>query len=342
MPLQVIMCLLGRIIENEKVMRKLLFNLSLLFLFIPLGVFAQDYEKVDATVRAYPRSFTALDRLADRINNDFTREDEKARAIFTWIATNVSYDLAAIGVRRGSAGFSYSSEEELIAKKKKFTEDMAYKTLRSKKGVCQDYATLYVVIAEKVGLEAQVVPGTSKSYPSHIGRYPNSSDHAWNVVKVNGEWKLLDVTWGAGSVIGSTKKFEFDFNDSYFFSSPKEFFLKHYPEDEKWLLLKATKEEFAALPLYYRNYFREGYEVITPITGILTTGQGVITFKMKHLKPAEKIAYVFTNNNVFNEIKPVLSNDIAEFQIPLDRSSVGVLTIYVNGESIVSYRIDKG
>ena len=323
-------------------MKTLLFKITLVLLFIPLTIFAQDYDKVDAMVRDYPRSFTALDRLADRINKDFTREDEKARAIFTWIATNVSYDLSAVGTPRGPAGFSYTTEEELIAKKKKLTEDMAYKTLRSKKGVCQDYATLYVVIAEKVGLEAEVVPGTSKSYPSHIGRYPNISDHAWNVVKINGEWKLLDVTWGAGSVIGNTRKFEFDFNDGYFFSDPGEFFLKHYPQDEKWLLLNATKEEFAALPLYYRNYLKEGYEVITPATGILKVNQGTVPFRMKHLKPVDKIAYVLTKDNSFHEIKPVFNNDIAEFQIPLDRNSVGVLTIYVNGESIVSYRVDKG
>ncbi|AXG74751.1 hypothetical protein DVK85_11125 [Flavobacterium arcticum] len=314
-------------------------GIALLFSFT---IYAQDYKKVDATVKAYPHSFRTLDKLASRIDKDFTREDEKARAIFTWIATNISYDLNALGTTKKRSGFSYSSESELIAKQKQFQEDMAYITLRSKKGVCQGYATLYAVIAEKVGLETEVVPGTAKSYPAHIGRYPNISDHAWNVVKINGEWKLLDVTWGAGSVIGSTKKFEFDFNDSYFFSSPKEFFLKHYPEDEKWLLLKATKEEFAALPLYYRNYFREGYEVVAPTKGILTTGQGVISFIMKHLKVTDRIGYVLAKDNSFNEIKPVFNNDIAKFQIPLDRNSVGVLTIYVNGESIVSYRIDKG
>ncbi len=321
-------------------MKALFLKITLLLLFIPLIVSAQDYDKVDAKVKDYPRAFTSLDRLADRINSDFTREDEKARAIFTWIAVNIRYDLDALGVVKGPAGFSYSSEEELIAKKQKFKEDMAYETLRSKKAVCHGYAMLYTVIAEKVGLEAEVVPGTAKSYPNHIGRYPNISDHAWNAVKVNGEWKLVDVTWGAGSVIGRTKKFEFDFNDGYFFSNPKDFFLKHYPEDEKWLLLKATKEDFAALPLYYRNYLKEGYEVITPNTGILTAKQGAITFKMKNLKPTEKIAYVLTKDNSFNEIKPVFNNDIAEFQIPLDKNSAGFLTIYINGESAVSYKIN--
>ncbi|NDI98802.1 hypothetical protein GWA97_06910 [Flavobacterium sp. LaA7.5] len=323
-------------------MKTLLFKITLVLLLISPTIFAQDYEKVDATVRAYPRSFTAIDRLADRINNDFTREDEKARALFTWIATNISYDMSAIGTSKSPAGFSYSSEEELIAKKKKFIEDIAYQTLRSKKGVCQGYAYLFAIVAEKVGLEAEIITGTSKSYPDHIGRYPNISDHAWNAVKINGEWKLVDATWGAGSVIGNTKKFEFDFSEGYFFSDPKDFFLKHYPDDEKWLLLKATKEEFAALPLYYRNYLKEGYEVVTPTTGILTTGEGAIAFKMKNVKPTEKIAYVLSNNNTFTIIQPVFNNDIAEFEIPLDKRSAGFLTIYINGESVVSYKIKRG
>lgn len=323
-------------------MKTILKKLSILFLFITVGTHAQDFEKVDNTVKTYPRSFITTDKFAERVTSDFSRDDEKARAIFTWIATNISYDLGALGRAASPGGFSYRTEEERLAKINKFKDDLALKTMRSRKGICHGYATLYAIVAEKAGLEAVVIPGASKTFLSHIGKAPGVSDHAWNAVKINGEWKLLDVTWGAGGVEGNTQKFTFDFNDSYFFMKPEDFYLKHYPEDEKWLMTRATKEEFAALPLYYGSHFRQGYKFISPDAGILTNKQSAIDFKIKGLSPDSKIGYAFSDERKLNKILPVFTGDIAQFKIPLDNKPTGILTIYVDEESVASYKIIKG
>ncbi|QYJ67681.1 transglutaminase domain-containing protein [Flavobacterium litorale] len=320
-------------------MKKLLFTL-LLLLFIS-NTFAQDYQKVDATVKKYPRSFTNANRLAERINNDFTREDEKARAIFTWIALNIRYDLASVGKAQKRVGFSYSSEEERIAKQQKMKDDLANTTLHSKKGVCQGYSTLFMILAEKVGLEAVLISGTAKSHPSHIGRFPDITDHAWNAVKINNEWKLVDVTWGAGAVIGNTQKFEFRFNDKYFLTDPEVFVLNHYPDNDTWLFANTTKKQFAQLPLYYGNYHMGGYELLTPTTGIFTPKQGTLKVKIKNVKPTDEIAYVFVENKQFKLVEPTFNNGIAEFEVPLTATSLGILTIYINEKSVLSYKINK-
>lgn len=170
-----------------------------LLLIFAVTVQAQDFTKVDATVKSWP-DFADTDKFAAKVNADFKREDEKARAIFTWIATHIKYDLAAYGVNERPVAYSFKTQEEKQAKEKKFKEDLAQKTLKTKKGVCQGYATLFLIVAEKAGLEPVIITGTSKSHPAHIGAAPGASDHAWNAVKIGGEWKLLDATWAAGTV----------------------------------------------------------------------------------------------------------------------------------------------
>lgn len=317
-------------------------TLFITLLFITFGAAnAQDYTKVDNAVKAYPK-FSDPAKLAEQVNADFKQNDLKARAIFTWIASNIKYDLAAYGANRQPVGFSYSTQEEKIAKQKLMREDLALKTIKSKKGVCEGYATLYAVVAEKAGLETVIIPGTSKSHPAHIGKGPGASDHAWNAVKINGEWKLLDTTWAAGVVTGEKPAFVFKFNDGYFFADPDVFFLNHYPDDKQWLLTKKTGDEFANLPLYYGNYLMGNYQFLSPNTGSFTDGKyNVIPFKISNLKKDDVVHYAFSKDRKIIEVKPVVSNNVTAFDVPLSSSSNGTLTIYVNQKSVAAYRINR-
>lgn len=316
-------------------------GLSVLFLMFGLSVQAQDFAKVDAAVKNYPKSFASPDKLAEQITKDFTRDDEKARAIFTWIAYNVRYDLDAYGVNEKPVAYSFRTQAEKEAKQKKFQNDIAQKTLKTKKGVCQGYAMLFMIVAEKAGLEAVFIPGTSKSHPMHIGKGPGASDHAWNAVKIGGEWKLVDATWGAGTVTGAKPEFVFKFNDKYFFADPDTFFLNHFPDDKKWLLTKKTENDFANLPLYYGNYLMEGYEFLAPNGGTFNAKPGTIEFRVRNLGIGDKVHYAYSRDKVFKEVKPVLNGDTAEFGIPIDARSAGTLTIYINQKSVASYKINK-
>lgn len=319
------------------------FNICpLLFFFLGFSANAQDFAKVDNAVKGYTKSFASPDKLATQIGKDFTRDDEKARAIFTWIATNIKYDYAAYGVNEKPVAYSFRTEDEKIAKQKALKTELAQKTLKSKKGVCQGYATLYAVVADNLGLETEIISGTSKSHPMHIGKAPGASDHAWNAVKIGGEWKLLDATWGAGTMVGAKPEFVFKFNDKYFFSDPDTFFLNHFPDDKKWLLTKRTEKEFANLPLYYGNSLMGGYEFLAPDNGVLSTSSsGAVMFKIKNLQPGDKVHYAFSKDRIFKEVNAVLSGDVTVFSIPLNNNSVGTLTVYINQKSIAAYKINK-
>lgn len=315
-------------------------SVFLLVLLFANTAFSQDYSRVDNLVKAYPKSFSGPQKLADEINSDFSSETDKVRAAFTWIALNIHYDLKAYKSGGSMIAYSYSSEADRLAKEKQFRIQYAEKTLRSKKGVCQDYSALFHTVCEAIGVKCIAIIGTSKAHPSHIGKLPKANDHEWNAVKIGDKWKLVDVTWASGSVDMQTGKFANDFNDGYFFTEPEVFFLNHFPEDKRLLMIDKTAQDFAELPLYYGPYIDSDYEFASPEKGIISASAASVPFQIIDF-PGGKISYAFTSEGRIRDIQPGKSGNATVFEIPITARNRGFLTIYVNNQAVASYKIGK-
>jgi hypothetical protein len=111
------------------------------------------------------------------------------------------------------------------------------------------------------GLKAEVVVGFSKGWGYKPGDKVDWSDsnHAWNAVEIEGNYYLVDSTWGAGS-LSSSGKFEWKFTDYYFLTKPENFILDHYPKEDKWQLLDSivSKQTFESYPKIYSTFFSYG------------------------------------------------------------------------------------
>ena len=171
--------------------------------------------------------------------NDF----EKARAIFVWITHNIDYDAA--NYFRGVLP-------------KIGPED----ALREGRAVCFGYSGLFEAMARAAGLEAHSVSGKSKGYSYQNRAGTGAISHAWNAVRLQGNWYLLDTTWGAGYLDGQRKRFVRRFQPHYFLTPPDAFILDHLPDDRRWQLLNPaiTPPEFDALvylrPAFFQNELR--------------------------------------------------------------------------------------
>ena len=176
-------------------MKKTYFTLVLLILFVLQG-FSQNFEQVDKKVSQYPKSFSKLNKLADLINKDFKKPEEKARAIYAWIAMNVAYDTKGM-TNTKSVSFSYRNLEEKPSDREKIEEDLALKTMKKKKAVCQGYSTLYKILCEMTSLECEIISGTSKTTPQDIGKAPGRLDHAWNDIKIKGKVETVGCHLGS-------------------------------------------------------------------------------------------------------------------------------------------------
>lgn len=322
-------------------MKKNLQTFVLLLLLVSSTAFSQDYTRIDNLVQAYPKSFSNPQKLSDKINADFTTEIDKVRAAYTWIAHNIKYDLNAYKSGSNMIAYSYSGEADRLAKEQKYRLEYAEKTMRTKKGVCQDYSALFHVVCDQIGVKCIDIIGTSKSHPAQIGKLPKASDHEWNAVKIGDKWKLIDVTWASGSVDTQTGKFQSDFNGGYFLTEPEVFFLNHFPDDKRLLMVDKTDQDFAALPLYYGPYIKNDYEFASPLYGIISIAKtSVIPFQIIDF-PGGKLSYVFTNEGRIRDIQSVKKGNATEFDIPMNARSRGYLTVYVDNQAVVTYKIEK-
>ena len=202
-----------------------------------------------------------VDNASYLIAKRFRSSLQQARAIFSWIASTVQYD-----------HYSFSNNLVLPIYDKKTD---AANTFKNKIGVCQNYSNLYQYMCEKVGLESKLIFGWGKNFPFCInGDTDKESNHAWNCVKTNIGWVLLDATW---ATIDTTHKI-----DNYWFNTPPgEFIYNHLPEDSslQLLKLKISKKQFSNFPIVSNYLFKSKIDFEVPEIGrfILTGNKFSIT-----------------------------------------------------------------
>ncbi len=208
----------------------------------PRARFAATDSLADHAPAAVERSVPALAAYLARAGSD---ETTKARALYRWIAGHIDYDVA--GFRAGRPG-DVSPEG----------------VLRSRSSVCEGYARLAEALGTAMGLQVQVVPGWSKGYGFTAGqRFDGPTNHAWNAVRIDGQWRLMDPTWGAGYLDQSTR-FVRRFQEHYFLTPPDAFVFDHLPQDPQWQLLErpisaAEYEDLVYLrPMFFLSGFRIG------------------------------------------------------------------------------------
>lgn len=158
----------------------------------------------------------SIKELCEYINNNTTTDLEKARTIYAWVALNIHYD---------DKGYNQSTYGDLSPES----------VLKSRKAVCSGYSNLYKTLCDSVGLQAVKITGYAKGYGYQVGDKMSDTDHAWNAVRVDGKWLLVDATWGAGygnAVNGKLKSTQ-KFDDYWFATPPDEFIYKHLPENKK-------------------------------------------------------------------------------------------------------------
>ena len=204
-----------------------------------------EYEKVDAWAATLLKSNAGPGELARKLTEPFSTDKEKARAIFSWIAHNIRYDCDKFRYP-DRVRFSGRTKEEVQREREKWEADQLKQTLRKKKGVCEDYSRLFKALCDSAGLEALVIEGSARQFYRPFRKLPKGTDHAWNAIKIDGQWRLLDATWAAGYADEEVTKFTADFQPGYFLTAPEWFIQDHFPQDDKWQLLDTlvTREDF--------------------------------------------------------------------------------------------------
>lgn len=158
-------------------------------------------------------------QLAFSITRNARTDSEKAYAIYKWITQNIAYDNELMR-SENLQNRIYTSEENVVKN-----------VINRKMALCGGFALLYKSLCEDVGIQAEAVNGFTKDFTGRLKerKIPN---HTWNVVKLNGKWQLLDITWAIGHGIKNAP------DEFWYLTKPKDFIYSHYPENPKWTLLE--------------------------------------------------------------------------------------------------------
>jgi hypothetical protein len=206
-----------------------LIKFTLLFIVTTQVIIAQkgtvnEFSAVDKKALQLPDSLTkTTDQIANYITANFATDKDKSRAIFIWIASNIQYDIDNM-----FAINFYEKKEDKIAK-----------PLSTRKGICENYASLYTDISMKSGIKSFVIEGYTKQ-----NGFTDYIPHAWCASLIDSSWFLFDPTWGSGYVNGG--KFFKKINNNFYKVNPEIFIKSHIPFDYLWQFLNypVTNQEF--------------------------------------------------------------------------------------------------
>lgn len=221
------------------------------------GEGASPYLEIDEFALAAPAGAEATPGdLARYLSMAGEGDEERSRAIYRWITSKIDYDVEAFAKGGPGVGGRGRSPEEVLSERR---------------GVCGEYSALFAMLCQLSGLEAEVIPGIGKGSGYTVGSdIPGSRNHAWNAVKIDGEWRLVDSTWGAGYLdprAGFVEKFE----EFYFLTPPEDLVWTHLPQDPRWQLLDPpiSVEEFEGLPYPKAAFFNNDILILDPVEGTI-------------------------------------------------------------------------
>lgn len=153
---------------------------------------ATDFHKADSIAeRLAVHPLIDLKTLADKLTGPLNTEQEKFRAIYRWVCSNIEADYELLLLNKRNR--SILKGDQLVQWNKRFNA-MVFEALQHEhKTVCTGYAYLVRELAYHAGLSCEIVNG----YAKHAGVDQNALgaiNHSWNVIRLNGKWYVCDAT----------------------------------------------------------------------------------------------------------------------------------------------------
>jgi transglutaminase/protease-like cytokinesis protein 3 len=291
----------------------------------------KDFKAIDA----YVKSLGSLEGMSmGTINNvlinKYTDKMEKARAIYYWIANNITFDVK-------------------LSKNNNALKNTPAEVLKTRRATAPGFASLFQDLCSSGDIRCLTVDGFVKHNTGQIGEKDIEVNHTWAVVQLGQspeEWYYVDAAFGSGYFSADMKEFTKYYSDAYFFTEKASFNQQHYPDNKAWKLGSGPdKGDFFDLPVVKTAAMEMVITKCSPNDG-----------KLK-VKADKNVKFNFTVKNTENVTKVELgvgdkkryrlenidySNSATSlgFTYKFKDTDSGPITIFVNGKEFVQYYVE--
>ncbi|MEM8806702.1 MAG: transglutaminase domain-containing protein [Cyanobacteria bacterium P01_G01_bin.38] len=179
-----------------------------------------------------PEAETSIDVVAQYITQQEPDPFLRVKAIHDYVISRISYDID-------------------VLKTGKRPSQQAHSVFDSHKAVCEGYSRLFAALGRASGLEAIYVRGKVRRDLAPLDVIPKRfrlakirydwTAHAWNAVKIDNSWYLVDTTWDDSAADDSAAAY----STSYLMPPPETMIASHLPKLINWQLLSQPKNQKA-------------------------------------------------------------------------------------------------
>lgn len=316
-------------------MKKYSFILTFILSFIVTGIFAQqkDYSAIDNLVK----NLGSLDKLnvatiADTITRNFPDKENKARAIYYWIATNISIDTKAT-----KANDKKNINPENV--------------IQLRKATALGFSLLVQEMCSLANIRCLSVDGYVKYKAEDINNKEDEVNHSWNVVQLGQspeQWYYIDAAKASGFTDAKMSVFTKQFTSEYFFADKALFNLDHFPDNDAWQLGSGPKsiKEFYALPIICNAAYKYGLLKPQPTNGYIKTKVKVNTkfsFVYNSKEPIKNIFLIMGEEKKQRKPEPMNFTDnggTITFNFQFKAADTYPVKIVADGEDLLQYYVE--
>ncbi|MEJ7610552.1 MAG: transglutaminase domain-containing protein [Ferruginibacter sp.] len=308
------------------------FAFAVLFITAALSSFGQPtsgkYKFVDETVQKLGAlSAFNVAVIADTITAPFPGKEEKARAIFYWIANNIALDPKA-------------------TKQNDPKNTLPEKVIELRKATPLGFSLLLQEMCSAANIRCISVDGYTRNYAEEINDPADEINHAWNVVQLGQSpetWFLTDAARAGGFLDKKMTVFTKRFTSEYFFADKKLFNLSFFPKNDAWQLGGGVKnlKEFYALPIISNAAFAAELSRISPLTGLIKTKlKNPVVFSFRVNNPVRSVTVITGEGKKQSKPEDMNfeeKNGLLSFSYKFKQEDTTPLTILVDGKEILQY-----
>jgi transglutaminase/protease-like cytokinesis protein 3 len=304
--------------------------------FFITSTFAQadKYKYVDdavAKIGALPTLNVA--QITEKITATFSSNEDKARAIYYWIANNIEIDPAA-------------------TKKNDVRNTEPEKVILARKATPLSFSLLFQEMCSDVKIRCLSVDGYVKNFASEINEKPDEKNYSWNVVQLGQSpqtWYYVDACRASGYLDNKQTKFTKSFTSQFFFADKKLFNLMYFPDNMAWQLGDATTKSltgYYALPVISNYAMALEMNKPMPLTGFIKTKINVknnFSFNINNENTVNKISLLIGDyKKQPKEIPMNFDNNSGQitFAYEFKKEETFPLRITIDGKVVLEYMVE--